>query len=53
MMQTVWSGPEAFLDGFYGMNTKASASSVSPKDKTFTPWDSFKALYKRMDELNK
>src|SRR5260221_247466 len=53
MMQTVWSGAEPFMDGFYGINAKAPGSDVSPENKTFTPWDSFKALYKRMDELNK
>ncbi len=53
MMQTVWSGPEQFLDGFYGVNVKAPGGDASPENKGLTPWDSFKALYKRMDELGK
>ncbi len=52
MMQTVWSSPEPFMDGFYGINVKAASSDVSPKNKTFTPWDTFKTMYKRMDEIN-
>jgi hypothetical protein len=51
MMQTVWSGPEAFMDGFYGLKINPAESDVSSENKGFTPWDSFKALYKRMDEL--
>ncbi|MBK5277640.1 MAG: family 20 glycosylhydrolase [Bacteroidia bacterium] len=53
MMQTVWSGPDSFMDGFYGILTNNSQGDVSPKNTTLTPWDTFRAMYKKMDELAK
>ena len=53
MMQTVWSGSEAFMDGFYGLKSESAQGAVHPKNATFTPWDTFRAMYKRMDELSK
>lgn len=44
MMQTVWSGAEAFLDGFYGINK-------NEKDGNNTPWDCFRTLYKKINSL--
>jgi len=53
MMQTTWMNPDEFMDGFYGIKPKDSQEGVSLGDKAFTPWDTFKAMYKRMDELTR
>ena len=53
MVQTVWSGTDGFLDGFYGVNKKNSGKESDALTETQTPWHSFRALYKRMDELKK
>jgi hypothetical protein len=44
MMQTVWSGAGAFLDGFYGMKK-------DEKGGERTAWHSFDALYKKINSL--
>lgn len=41
MIQTVWSGAEHFLDGFYGRRTEPNAG-------TNTQWDCFRALYEKI-----
>ena len=46
MMQTVWSGTDQFIDAFYG---KQPANA----DGRGNPADGFKALFKRIDELEK
>ena len=53
MMQTTWMDPDGFIDGFYGIKSKNSQESIHPKNAAFTPWDTFRTLYKRMDELSK
>jgi len=53
MVQTVWSGTEGFLDGFYGVNKKNASQEADALNEIQTPWNSFRALYKRMDELKK
>jgi len=53
MMQTTWMDPDGFIDGFYGIKSKNSQESIHPKNAAFTPWDTFRTLYKRMDELTK
>jgi hypothetical protein len=53
MVQTVWSGTDNFLDGFYGVNKKTNSKESEALSETKTPWHSFRALYKRMDELKK
>lgn len=45
MVQTEWSSPASFMDGFY--NKKKDA-----KGGENTPWNSFNALYQKMKELN-
>jgi hypothetical protein len=50
MMQTAWSGTDQFIDGFYGLN-KTNLSSGQAIDETKSPWNTFKMLFKRMDEL--
>jgi hypothetical protein len=46
MMQTVWSGTDQFIDAFYGKQP-ANASGRG------NPADGFKALFKRINELEK
>jgi Glycosyl hydrolase family 20, catalytic domain len=54
MMQTVWSGTTDFLDGFYGLKKPTTNNNESNStDKVGTPWETFRALTKKMDELNK
>ncbi len=52
MMQTTWTSPERFMDGFYGIKTTDARPSNNQQDPTKNPWDTFKAMYKRMDELS-
>ncbi len=44
MVQTVWSGVDGFLKGFYGNTENASPGSN-------TPWDCFRVLYQEIDKL--
>jgi hypothetical protein len=44
MIQTVWSGPENFLDGFYGKLKDKEAGEN-------TPWNCFRAMYDKMKEI--
>lgn len=53
MVQTTWMDPDGFIDGFYGIKSKNAQEAVHPENAAFTPWDTFRAMYKRMDELEK
>jgi Glycosyl hydrolase family 20, catalytic domain len=58
MMQTVWSGAKDFMDGFYGVTKPAAATNNNNNTnnggiRPGTPWDTFRALSKKMDELNR
>jgi Glycosyl hydrolase family 20, catalytic domain len=53
MMQTTWMGTDGFIDGFYGKLSDEAKGAVHPDNAGFTPWDTFRAMYKRMDELEK
>ena len=53
MMQTTWMGPDGFIDGFYGKMSEEAKGAVHPENAGYTPWDTFRAMYKRMDELEK
>jgi hypothetical protein len=53
MMQTTWMGTDGFIDGFYGIKSEEAQGSVHPDNSAFTPWDTFRAMFKRMDELDK
>lgn len=53
MMQTCWTSTEGFIDGFYGTVTERNKRAVHPGNSAYTPWDTFRAMYKRMDELEK
>ena len=44
MVQTVWSGANGFLKGFYGDTKNASVSGN-------TPWDCFRVLYQEINKL--
>jgi len=46
MMQTVWSGTDQFIDSFYGEPSTDARGRRSPAD-------AFKAMFKRIDELEK
>jgi hypothetical protein len=45
MMQTVWSGAEAFMDGFYGRK-------IDEKNGDQTDWNTFRIMYARINELD-
>ncbi len=45
MMQTVWSGAEAFLDGFYGRK-------IDPEAGENTPWNTFRTMYAKINDLD-
>jgi hypothetical protein len=53
MMQTTWMDPDGFIDGFYGIKSKNSHEAEHPENASMNPWDTFKAMYKKMDELEK
>ncbi len=53
MMQTTWMDPAGFMDGFYGKLSEGAKGAVHPKNADYTPWNTFRAMYKRMDELEK
>ncbi len=44
--ETVWSNPPQFLNGYYG-------KVPSPKDGDNTPWNTFKVMFDKIDELDK
>jgi N-acetyl-beta-hexosaminidase len=46
MMQTVWSGTDQFIDAFYGKQQTNAGGRTNPAD-------AFKALFRRVDELEK
>lgn len=46
MMQTVWSGTDQFIDAFYGIRPPDAEGRPNPAD-------AFKALFRKMDELEK
>jgi hypothetical protein len=51
MMQTTWSSPERFMNGFYGIKTNEVRPNANQQDPAMNPWDTFRAMYKRMNEL--
>ena len=53
MIQTTWMGTDGFIDGFEGKLSEEAKGAVHPDDAANTPWDTFRAMYKRMDELEK
>ena len=53
MMQTTWMNPERFIDGFYGIKSANSREHENQDNPANNPWDTFRAMFKRMDELTK
>ena len=53
MMITTWMDIDGFIDGFYGIKSENAKGAVHPENSAFTPWDTYKAVFKRMDELTK
>ena len=51
MMQTTWSSPQRFMNGYYGVNTSNARSESGRQNPDRNPWDTFRALYKRMSDL--
>jgi hypothetical protein len=57
MVQTVWSDPVSFMDGFYAVPKKEekkdakkdAKQEVKPEEKT--PWNTFRALYAEINKL--
>lgn len=52
MLLTTWMDTNRFMDGYYGIKSDKSRNENRQTDKTHTPWDTFRAMYKRMDELS-
>ena len=53
MMQTVWMGCGNFMDGYYGLKIEMSDRNKELAAKSISDWDSFRAMVKKIDELNK
>jgi hypothetical protein len=53
MVQTTWMSNEGFIDGFYGNLSKDAKGAVHPKNAAYTPWDTFRDMFKRMNELER
>jgi hypothetical protein len=53
MMQTTWMGTDGFIDGFEGKLSEEAKGAIHPDNEANTPWDAFRAMFKRMDELEK
>ncbi|OFX98588.1 MAG: glycoside hydrolase, partial [Bacteroidetes bacterium GWE2_41_25] len=53
MVLTTWMDNAGFIDGFYGNVSDRAKGAVHPRNAENTPWDTFKAMYKRIDELEK
>jgi N-acetyl-beta-hexosaminidase len=49
MMQTVWSDANSFMDGFYGAAKPNPTTSTNTTQTT--AWDTFRVMYKKMDEV--
>jgi hypothetical protein len=53
MMETTWMSTEGFIDGVTGKMTDKQKEASHMENPDQTPWETFKAMYKRMDELEK
>jgi len=52
MLQTVWMGCGAFMDGYYGIKMEMTERNRELAAKSISDWDSFRAMVKKIDELN-
>jgi hypothetical protein len=53
MMQTTWTNPEMFMNGFYRIRSDEKQQINNQQDPRINPWDTFRTLYKRMAKLEK
>ena len=53
ILQTVWMGCGSFMDGYYGLQVEMSDRNKELAAKSVTDWDSFRAMVKTVEELNK
>ena len=53
MLQTTWMDTGGFMDGFYGNVSDRAKGAVHPRNPAYTPWDTFKAMFQKIDELEK
>jgi hypothetical protein len=53
MMETTWMSTEGFIDGVTGKMTDKEKASSHMKNPDQTPWETFKAMFKRIEELEK
>lgn len=53
MMQTVWMGCGSFMDGYYGVKMEMSEQNKELAAKNISDWDSFRAMIRKIDEINK
>jgi len=53
IVQTVWMGCGAFMDGYYGVKVEMSERNKELLAKNISDWDSFRAMVKKVEELNK
>lgn len=53
IIQTVWMGCGAFMDGYYGVKTNMSDRNKELAARSISDWDSFRAMIRRIDELSK
>jgi hypothetical protein len=42
-----------FIDGFYGIPLKESTEEENHEDVKSTPWDTFRAMFDRLNEINR
>jgi hypothetical protein len=52
MLQTVWMGCGDFMDGYYGLKVEMGDRDKELAAKNISDWDSFRAMVKKIDELN-
>jgi hypothetical protein len=52
MMLTTWMDTDRFIDGFYGVKSANHPQEENRAGKGNTPWDTFRAMFKKMDELS-
>jgi hypothetical protein len=52
VVETVWSGPAPFLDGYYGRTPKmAKPNTNKPAAESDTPWNTFKVMFDKINKL--
>lgn len=49
--ETVWTGVEQFLNGYYGKEAKATVPAATSANAAMTPWNTFKTMYAEIGKL--